>query len=147
MEKHAAPEGYTTITTSFIVKDPEKFIDYIRKVFDAEEKYTMRTPSGYFMHGEYLIGNSVIMIGEATEEWDANSNSLYVYVHDVDQTVQKALESGAELMMEVEDQFYGDRVGGVKDPFGNMWTIATNVRDVPEEEIAEAMAAYEKSTG
>lgn len=147
MEKHKAPEGYSTITTSFAAYDPEKFIEFIKKVFDAKEKYIMKTPKGNFMHGEFLIGDSVIMIGEATEESGESSNSLYVYVNDVDKVFQKAMNASAESLMPVEDQFYGDRIGGFRDPFGNKWMIASHVRDVSEEEMTIAFKEFDNTTG
>ncbi len=147
MEKQAAPEGYTTITPSFAAREPDRFIKFIKEVFDAEEKYVMKTPNGLFIHGEFLIGNSVIMVGEATEDSDESSNSLYVYVQDVDKTYQKAIDAGAESIMAVEDQFYGDRIGGFKDMFGNKWVIATAVREVSEEEMAKAFEEFDKATG
>jgi PhnB protein len=87
------------------------------------------------MHAEVRIGDSILMMGEASEEFPPMPGSFYVYVEDTDAAYQRALDAGAETLMEPADQFYGDRNAGVWDSCGNSWWIATHIEDVPEEEI------------
>ena len=81
------------------------------------------------------LGDSVVMIGQAREEWPARPAALYVYVEDTDAIYKRALAAGGRSVMEPRDTFYGDRNAGVEDPSGNQWWIATHVEDVPPEEM------------
>ena len=113
----------------------------------------MEAPGGAIGHAELEIGDSVVMLSDpfpqATtrppSELGGTTASVFMYVGDVDAVVRKAVDAGASVEMEVADQFWGDRFGTVKDPFGHLWSIATHVEDVPPEEMAErakaAMAA------
>ena len=83
-------------------------------------------------------------MGEASGEWKPMPSTLYLYVPDADATYQRALEAGATSVQEPEDQFYGDRHGGVKDPSGNLWWVATHIEDVSSEEIARRAAAQQQ---
>jgi PhnB protein len=108
----------------------------------------MPGPNGRIMHAELQIGNSVIMLADENLEMDAKSpetlggvaSSLLVYVENVDAVTQKAVTAGAKLVRPVEDQFYGDRMGTISDPFGHVWSIATHVEDVSPEEMKKRMA-------
>ena len=104
----------------------------------------MDGPAGRIMHAELAIGDSVIMLGEAMPQWPAKSNSLYVYVEDVDTTYQRAIQAGATSVREPSNQFYGDRSGTVTDPFGNTWGIATHVEDVPPDELKKRAEEFQK---
>src|SRR5216117_1365944 len=84
---------------------------------------------------EMKIGDSVIMMADATSENRAMPSQLYVYVDDVDTVYKRALEAGGTSISEPTNQFYGDRNANVKDPVGNIWGIATHVEDVPPEEM------------
>jgi len=117
-------------------------------VFDAEELERLAAPGGRIGHAEVRIGDSVVMIGDARGEHAPTQAMLYVYIDDVDATYQRALAAGATTVQPPTDQFYGDRSGGVKDAFGNMWWIATRIEDVaPEELKRRAQAAMEKADG
>jgi PhnB protein len=140
------PEGYSTITPYFIVRNAALFIDFLKNAFDAQERYRMPGPNGEIMHAEFMIGDSIIMMGEAGGEWQPTSNSLYLYVPDVDATYQSALNAGATSIQKVSNQFYGDRSGGVRDPFGNTWFISTHVEDVSQEEMEKRMAQHNQAS-
>ena len=113
----------------------------------------METPDGKIGHAELQIGDSRVMLSDpfpqattrTPKELGGTSASVFMYVEDVDAVVKEAVDAGATITMEVADQFWGDRMGSVKDPFGHAWSIATHVEDVPPEEMAErakaAMAA------
>lgn len=143
------PDGYYAITPSLIVKDGIKAIDYYKKVFDAKDKGIMMTPDGKSVaHAELEIGDSKIMLSDEFPEMNCLSPasiggspiSLYLYVEDVDKTFNLAVSEGASVLYPVADQFWGDRHGSIKDPFGHIWSISTHVKDLAEEEIKKAAA-------
>ncbi len=136
------PDGYHTITPYLVTENADKVLDFLKGTFGAKEESMMRMPDGTVGHAQFLIGDSKIMVCQANEKWPAMPTNLYIYVDDSDAIYKKALESGGESVMEVQDQFYGDRHGGVKDPGGNVWWIATHIEDVSEEEIKRRMASW-----
>jgi PhnB protein len=137
------PEGYRNVTPYLIVNEAAKAIDYYRKVFKAKERMRMPAPGGRIGHAELEIGDSVVMLADENPEMNARSPrsvggspiSLLLYVEDVDATVDRAVAAGAKLKRPVADQFYGDRTGGIEDPFGHQWYLATHVEDVSPEEM------------
>jgi PhnB protein len=147
------PEGYNTLTPYLAVDDAAQAIEYYKKAFGAKERGRMEAPDGKIAHAELEIGDSLVMLSDpfpqATtkppKELRGTSASVFMYVEDVDATVKQAVDAGATVTTEVEDQFWGDRFGTITDPFGQVWSIATHVEDVPPEEMAErskaAMAA------
>ena len=153
MATQPIPEGYHTVTPYLAVDDAAEAIDYYTKAFGAKERVRMETPDGKVGHAELEIGDSLVMLSDpfpqastkTPSELGGTSVSVFMYVEDVDAVVQQAVDAGATVTMEIADQFWGDRFGSVKDPFGHLWSIATHVEDVPPEEMAErakaAMAA------
>ena len=138
------PDGYHSVIPYLIVQGAAALIDFLRQAFDATEKERHAWPDGSIMHAEVKIGDSVIMLGEARGEWKPMPASIYLYVNDADATFRKAIKAGAVSVMEPADQFYGDRHGGVKDPCGNMWWVATHIEDVPPEELQRRMEEFIK---
>jgi PhnB protein len=142
------PEGYHSVTPYLVCHDAAGAIDFYRQVFGAEELMRMPSPGGKVGHAELRIGDSTIMLADEHPEVGARSPrtvggtpvSLMVYVPDVDATFKKALGAGATQDRPLENQFYGDRSGGITDPFGHQWTIATHVEDVPPDEMARRAA-------
>ena len=142
------PDGYTPVTPYLTVKGAGAAIDFYKKAFGAEEAFRMNTPDGKVMHAEIRIGGAVIMLHDEMPEWKAlspqtigdSASSIMLYVNDVDAVMKRALDAGATQTMEAANQFYGDRCGGVKDPFGHKWSIATHVEDVAPDEIARRAA-------
>jgi PhnB protein len=153
MAVQPVPEGYNTVSPYLAVDDAEKAIEYYTKAFGAEETVRMNGPDGRIGHAELKIGDSHVMLSDPfphstttpPKELGGTSGSIFMYVDDVDAVVQKAVDAGATVTMEVEDQFWGDRFGSITDPFGHSWSIATHVEDLTPEEIEErgkaAMAA------
>jgi PhnB protein len=146
------PEGYNSITPYLIIKGASAAIDFYKKVFGATEIMRMPGPDGKVMHAELRIGNSVIMLADeqqsnyrSPQTFGGSPVSLMLYVPDVDKTFQQAVANGATESRPVKDQFYGDRSGNLVDPFGHIWTIATHVEDVSEQEMQRRMAAMPKS--
>jgi PhnB protein len=150
------PEGYHTATPYLAVDDAAKAIEYYKTAFGATERVRMNAPDGKIGHAEIQIGDSLIMLSDpfpesATippKELGGTTASVFLYVEDVDAVVQRAVDAGAIVKTEVEDQFWGDRCGTIEDPFGQVWSVATHVEDVPPEEIAErAKAAMAELAG
>jgi PhnB protein len=147
------PEGYHTITPYLAVDDASEAIEFYKRAFSAKEQGRMEGPDGKIAHAELEIGDSKVMLSDPfpqfstrpPKELGGTSVSVFMYVEDVDAFVKQAVDAGATVEMEVEDQFWGDRFGTVTDPYGHMWSIATHVEDVPPEEMAKraeaAMAA------
>ena len=152
----AIPTGYHNVTPYLIVDGAAKAIDFYKKVFGATEKMRMPAPGGKVGHAELTLGDSMIMLADESPEMDHRGPhafkgaavSLMVYVQDVDATVKTALASGAKTIRPVENQFYGDRMGTIEDPFGHQWYVATHVEDVSQEDLAKrAAAAMAKKSG
>jgi PhnB protein len=148
MPVKAIPEGYHTATPYLVVKSADKTIEFLKKAFGAEPTFEpMTRPDGKIMHADLKIGDSHVMIGEASDQHPPMPAMIHLYVPNVDAVYQRALAAGGISAMEPADQFYGDRGGSVKDPSGNHWYIATHVEDVPLPELkkrAEAMAKQQK---
>ena len=135
------PEGYRAVTPYLVVREVPKLIEFLKDAFGAVEVYRFAKPNGEVMHAEVRIADSVVMMGEAGGQWPAAPCNLYLYVEDVDGVFRQAVKAGGTVVREPEDQFYGDRSGGVTDPAGNMWWISTHVEDVSQEEMERRSAA------
>jgi uncharacterized glyoxalase superfamily protein PhnB len=135
------PEGFRTVTPYLICDKAGEVIDFLKRAFGAQVTFQMLNTDGSIGHSEIRIGDSMIMLSSAREQWKALPTMIHMYVEDVDAWYAKAIEAGAESVMPVADQFYGDRSGGVKDSSGNYWWMATHVKDVSEEELKRLHAA------
>ena len=135
MAVDAQPKGFHTVTPYLVVEGAARLIDFLEEAFDAELVERMPAPGDRIGHAEVRIGDSVVMLGDAHGEHKPMQMMLYVYVDDVDVSYQRALTAGASAVQPVADQFYGDRSGGVQDPFGNIWWIATHIEDVQSDEL------------
>jgi PhnB protein len=146
------PDGYHTVTPYLIVSDGAKALDFYKKALGATELVRMPGPDGKVMHGEFKIGDSMVMLGSENPQMGATSPQtlggspvgICLYVPNVDALVAQAVAAGAKLVRPVQDQFYGDRSGTVADPFGHQWTISTHKEDVSMEEMHRRMAAMPK---
>jgi uncharacterized glyoxalase superfamily protein PhnB len=153
------PEGYHTLTPFLTVRDAERAIEFYKNAFGAESRGVMKGPDGKVMHAEIKIGDSVIMMSDEFPAFGSVSPQglggspmgLHIYVEDVDASFDRAVKAGAQVEMPVMDQFWGDRYGRLKDPFGHKWSIATHTKDLSMDEMKkgmdEAMAKFaEKKT-
>jgi uncharacterized glyoxalase superfamily protein PhnB len=153
------PEGYHTLTPFLTVRDAERAIEFYKNAFGAESRGVMKGPDGKVMHAEIKIGDSVIMMSDEFPDFGSVSPQglggspmgLHIYVEDVDASFDRAVKAGAQVEMPVMDQFWGDRYGRLKDPFGHKWSIATHTKDLSMDEMKkgmdEAMAKFaEKKT-
>ena len=135
--------GASTLSTYITVKGCNEAIEFYKKAFGATERGRLLMPSGKIGHAEIVIEGSLLMLAEENIEWGnrspetigGNPMSFGLYVKDVDQAFKKAVDAGATIVMGIEDMFYGDRVGQVKDPFGYKWMITTHKEDVSFEEM------------
>lgn len=143
------PTGYHSITPYLIVKDANTAIDFYCRAFGATELMRLNMPGGGIGHAEVKIGDSPVMLADEMPEMGALAPqegilppvSILIYVEDVDTIFQQAVAAGAEVIRPLVDQFYGDRSGTLKDPFGHQWTVATHTEDLTQEEIVKRMQA------
>lgn len=137
------PEGYEGVTPYLICRNAEAAIDFYKRAFGAVEMFRIGG-GGMIGHAEMKIGNAIIMLADefppmakSPETIGGSPVSLYIYVEDVDAFTAKAVEEGLEVLKPVADQFYGDRSGHFKDPFGHLWGFATHKEDLTPEELNE----------
>lgn len=124
------PEGHYSVTPYLHPLRAPQFVDFLTKAFGAQEVFRAQSPDGVVHHAQVKIGDSLISMGEAHGIYQPMPMSLHMYVPNADAAYERALRAGGESIMPVKDQPYGERAGGVRDPFGNRWFIATHVRDV-----------------
>ena len=122
------PPGYPTVSVYLMADGAGRVIDFMTGVLGGEILMRLDREDGSLMHGALRIGDSVVMLADATTEVPAFPVWLHVYVPDVDATYRLALAAGAASVQEPSEQGDGDRRGGVKDPAGNTWWIATPVK-------------------
>ena len=144
------PDSYRRVTPALMVQGGAKALEFYAEVFGATERMRVPGPGGTVAHAEIEIGDSVIIVEDASPElgtsapppggFDGTPTSLFIYVEDVDAVVERAVKLGATVKRAPADQFYGDRDGFIVDPFGHGWTVATHVEDLSPEEMMRRMA-------
>lgn len=152
MSAKPIPDGYHTATPYLIAKNAAAAIDFYKRAFGATELFRMAGPDGKVGHAEIQIGDSHIMLADevpgmgylSPQSLGNTPVSLMLYVPDADRLFNQAVAAGATVQRPVENQFYGDRSGTLKDPFGHVWTIATHVEDVPPDELTRRAQSYMK---
>lgn len=143
------PDGYHSVTPYLVVKGAAAAIEFYKKAFGATELFRMDAPEGKIGHAEIKIGDSPIMLADefpgmgyvSPTTLGGTPVSLMIYVDDVDTVFPKAIAAGGDQLKPLQDQFYGDRSGTLKDPFGHVWTVATHKEDVALEEMEKRAAA------
>jgi len=147
------PTGYEAPIPYLIVQGAAAAIDYYKKAFGATEMMRMAGPDGKIGHADLVIGGGHVMLADESPRMDQRGPksiggtpvSLCLYVDDVDEVVKRAVLAGGTLTRPVADQFYGDRTGGLLDPFGHLWFVMTHVEDVSEEEMKKRAADMAKA--
>ena len=147
------PEGYPQVSPYLAIDGAGAAIDFYREVFGATERVRMPAPGGKIGHAELEIGDSLIMLADEDVERDIRGPkavggtpvTMSVYVEDVDDVFERALNAGVTALSPVEDQFYGDRSGQFEDPFGHRWNVATHIEDVSPDEMARRVPAHDHS--
>jgi len=141
------PEGHHTLTPFLTVRNAARAIEFYKQAFGATERGVMKGPDGKVMHAELKIGDSVIMLADEFPEFGSLSPQsiggspmgLHIYIENVDAAFDRAVKAGAQVEMPVSDQFWGDRYGKLKDPFGHNWSIATHIKDMSADEMKRSM--------
>jgi len=140
------PSGYHMVTPYLSIRGAARAIDFYKQAFGAEEMLRVPGPEGMIGHAEIRIGDSRVMLSDEYEAMNflgpqsrgGTTVHLHLYVEDADDLVDRAVEAGARMVRPVQEQFYGDRLGTVEDPFGHFWHIATHTRDVPIDDMKRA---------
>lgn len=122
------PEGYHTITPYLVSDDALRLIEFLKAAFNGVETFSSNDDEGRIRHAEFKVGDSMLMVAQAYDQWKAKPAAFYLYVPDVDATYATALKAGAVSTAPPEDKPYGDRTAGVQDPTGIDWWIATRIR-------------------
>ena len=143
------PEGYHTVTPYLAVRNASAALDFYQKAFGATELMRMEDDKGKIGHAEIKIGDSPIMLADEHPEIEflgpqsrgGSTVNIMVYTEDVDALFRRALDAGATEVRPLKDEFYGDRMGTVRDPFGHVWHLATHKEDVSPEEMEARMKA------
>ena len=149
----AIPDGYHAVTPYLSIKGASEAIEFYKKAFGATEVMRMAQPDGRVGHAELQIGDSKVMLADEFPDMNFRGPQalggspvhLHLYVEDVDRVVKSAVDAGAKEVRPVQDQFYGDRLGTVADPFGHVWHVSTHKEDLPMEELKRRAAAQHKS--
>lgn len=140
MTVKAIPEGYTTITPWIIGADTACLMDYLTQAFGAEELSRLADENGVIGHAEMRIGDAVVMMFDSRPDWPPTPAFLRLYVDDAEAVHRQAVEAGGTSVTEVTHLFFGDKVGRVRDPFGNLYWIQTRIEDVSEDEMVERLS-------
>ncbi len=150
MKTKPIPDGYHTATPYLVVKGAAKAIDFYKEAFGAKELMRMETPNGMIAHAEIQIGDSRIMLSDEVPQMgfvgpqslNGSPVGLMLYVEDCDRVFNRAVAAGGSVQFPMQDKFYGDRSGSIKDPFGHQWTVATHVEDVAQDELRRRAQAH-----
>jgi PhnB protein len=147
------PDTYPRVTPHLSIDGCAAAVDFYERVLGATVRMRMDAPGGLVAHAEIVLGESVIMLGDAAlpdsdpapGKLGGTPVSLFVYVENVDEVFRRAVEAGARAVSEPDLHFYGDRVATIDDPFGHRWNVATHVEDISPEDLerraAEATAS------
>lgn len=158
MAVNKIPSGHNRVSPYLIVRDAERALAFYTQAFGAVELFRHKGPAGKIGHAEVRIGDTVIMLADEAPDHDAHAPakfggspvSLHLYCEDVDAVAARAVAAGAKVKRPVADQFYGDRLGTLEDPFGHTWHVSTHIEDVPPDELdrraTQAMAGQRKSS-
>lgn len=152
MAVNHVPTGYHTVVPYITVRGAAKALDFYKAAFGATEIMRFATPDGMVAHAEIEIHGSRMMLGDEMPEFGnrgpeslgGSSGGLLIYLPNVDEAFARAVTAGAKEFKPVQDQFYGDRSGTVIDPFGHVWTLATHIEDVSNEEMQRRCAEFMK---
>lgn len=143
------PDGMHTVTPHLVCADANAAIAFYRSAFGAEEQMRLTAPQGNIIHAAIRIGDSTVMLVDAfagcglfdPKHLGGSPVTLHLQVPDVDAVVARAVAAGATVTMPVDDAFWGDRYGKIRDPFGHEWSVATHLRDVSPDDLQAAVRA------
>lgn len=146
------PEGYHSVTPYLVVRGASAALEFYKQAFGAQEQLRIDGPDGKIGHAEIKIGDSHIMLADESPEMGhkgpqtlgGSPIGIMLYMENVDAVMEQAVKAGAKVTRPVADQFYGDRIGGIEDPFGHQWHIATHIEDMSVEELKRRAAEAHK---
>ncbi len=133
------PKGFTTVTPYLFVKDAQAAIAFYKKAFGAKVLGKMMSPDGKVLHADLLIGDAHVFVSDPMMGAAPGSSSVHLYVENADKAWKKAVAAGAQVVMPLDNAFWGDRYGTVADPFGQKWSISSHIEDVPPAEMKKRM--------
>ena len=150
------PQGYHSVSPILVIRNAAEAVSFYQRAFGAEAIIRQDRPDGKLMHAALKIGDSIVMLGEECEPHEGHAEecvrspadmkgttvSLYLYVRDADSVYQQALRAGGTEMMPMQEMFWGDRMGMIKDPYGHVWSIATHTESLTDEQITQRMQEF-----
>jgi PhnB protein len=139
MNRHA-PAGYTAVAPWIVTRDTGRLLDFITTVFDGEELARVPLADGSIGHAEIRVGDTVLLAFDQRPGWPDMPALLRIFVPDADATLARAVAAGARVVTPPRTQAFGQRVGRVRDPLGNIWWISGVVEDVAPEEVMRRLA-------
>lgn len=139
------PVGYSNISPYLICKGADKVIEFLIHTFNSEILDINKSADGTIMHATAKIGSGTIMLSEGSDKFPPMPAMIHVYVENCDEAYKRAVEAHGESIREPQNEFYGDRSSGVKDPAGNHWWISTHIEDISQEEMEKRMKEWEKN--
>jgi PhnB protein len=158
MKRHIdpIPEDYHSINTVLVIRNAAEAIDFYKKAFNSKVLFRQDMPDGKLMHAALKIGDSVIMLGEecapheghrqecvcSPQELGGTTTNLLLYVKDCDEVFDRAIEAGADEMSPLENMFWGDRMGMIRDPYGHVWSVATHIEHVSDEQMQQRVQEF-----
>lgn len=145
------PDGFSTVSVYLVVPRATEAMAFYEKAFGATPGLRMTGPDGdATLHAELQIGDSTIMLTDENPDWNQRSPetlggsaaSLHMYVPDADAAFERAVAAGCEVEYPIDDTFWGDRYGKVRDPYGYTWGIATHKEDLSEDELGRRQSEF-----
>jgi PhnB protein len=151
------PEGVSTVTPRLVFDGAAAAIDFYRKAFGADIPFEPHAgPDGKIVHAEIRIGDSAVYVTDEGGDGNGVAPSsvggritaiMAIAVPDVDRLWERAVAAGCEVVYPLADQFYGDRAGRLRDPFGHQWMLSTHIEDVDRDEMERRMQAWSEGQG
>lgn len=143
----AIPQGYHSLTPYMTIRNCAEAIEFYKKAFGAVQRVRIDGEDHKVVHAELKIGDSILMMTDENIKMDHKGPevlkgtpvSVLLYVENVDDVFNRAVKEGATVISKVEDQYFGDRMGTLKDPYGHIWSISTHIEDVSPEEMEKRM--------
>ncbi|MEU3072930.1 VOC family protein [Streptomyces laurentii] len=134
-QKNTVPDGYTAVAPWVVTEDTEALFAFVTRAFEGEELALVRTEDGRVGHGEIRVGDTVLLAFDRHDDWPALPSLLRVFVPDADAAFARAVEAGGQVVTPLTNSAFGQRGGRIKDPFGTIWWVMSQVEDVPEDEM------------
>lgn len=147
MTDPTTPTGYTTVAPWVVTDDTGAFLDFVTAAFAGTELARVRVADGSIGHGEVRVGDTVVLAFDRRPDWPVMPSLLRVLVPDADLAVARAVDAGATVVTPLDDSAFGQRGGRVRDPFGNIWWVVSQVEDVPEDVMWQRLQEPRYATG